>query len=145
MYGNRNESDMTPEQFITSKAIEAVKNIYGAETDASMLQVQVTRKEFEGDYTLVVFPLVRLSRKSPEVTGNEIGEWLKANVPEVEACNTVKGFLNISFSASYWNGLFMEMASDSDYGQLPPSGKTIMVEFSSPNTSSHTFRKLWTS
>ena len=125
---------MTPEQFITSKAIEAVKNIYGAETDASMLQVQVTRKEFEGDYTLVVFPLVRLSRKSPEVTGNEIGEWLKANVPEVEACNTVKGFLNISFSASYWNGLFMEMASDSDYGQLPPTGKTIMVEFSSPNT-----------
>ena len=125
---------MTPEQFISSKAAEAVKSIYGADIEPSMLQVQVTRKEFEGDYTLVVFPLLKISKKNPEVTGNGIGEWLRSNVPEIASCNTVKGFLNISFSAAYWNGLFRTMASDSDYGQLPPTGKTIMVEFSSPNT-----------
>ena len=125
---------MTPEQFISSKAAEAVKSIYGADIEPSMLQVQVTRKEFEGDYTLVVFPLLKISKKNPEVTGNGIGEWLRSNVPEIASCNTVKGFLNISFSSAYWNGLFRTMASDSDYGQLPPTGKTIMVEFSSPNT-----------
>lgn len=125
---------MTPEQFITDKAVEAVKNIYGSDIAQSMLQVQVTRKEFEGDYTLVVFPLLKISGKAPEATGNEIGEWLKNNVPEIASCNTVKGFLNISFSSAYWNGLFAGMASDADYGQLPPTGKTIMVEFSSPNT-----------
>ena len=125
---------MTPEQFISSKAAEAVKSIYGADIEPSMLQVQVTRKDFEGDYTLVVFPLLKISKKNPEVTGNGIGEWLRSNVPEIASCNTVKGFLNISFSSAYWNGLFRTMASDSDYGQLPPTGKTIMVEFSSPNT-----------
>ena len=125
---------MTPEQFISTKAAEAVKNIYGADIEPSVLQVQVTRKEFEGDYTLVVFPLLKISKKSPEITGAEIGEWLQTNVPEISSCNTVKGFLNISFSASYWNGMFAEMAADEDYGQLPPTGKTIMVEFSSPNT-----------
>ena len=125
---------MTPEQFISTKAAEAVKSIYGADIEPSMLQVQVTRKEFEGDYTLVVFPLLKISKKNPEATGNEIGEWLQTNVNEIASCNTVKGFLNISFSAAYWNGLFSGMAADGDYGQLPPTGKTIMVEFSSPNT-----------
>ena len=111
-----------------------MKSIYGADIEPSMLQVQVTRKEFEGDYTLVVFPLLKISKKNPEATGNEIGEWLQTNVNEIASCNTVKGFLNISFSAAYWNGLFSGMAADGDYGQLPPTGKTIMVEFSSPNT-----------
>ena len=89
---------MTPEQFIISKASGAIQTLYGVEMPESQLQVQVTRKEFDGDYTLVVFPLLRISKTTPENTGNAIGEWLKANCPEIAAYNTVKGFLNISFS-----------------------------------------------
>ena len=125
---------MTPEQFIISKASEAIQALYGVEVPESMLQVQVTRKEFEGDYTLVVFPLLKMSKTTPENTGNAIGEWLKANAPEVAAYNTVKGFLNISFSEVYWNGVFAEIAAAENFGQLPPTGRTIMVEYSSPNT-----------
>ena len=125
---------MTPEQFIISKASEAIQALYAVEVPESMLQVQVTRKEFEGDYTLVVFPLLKTSKTTPENTGNAIGEWLKTNAPEVAAYNTVKGFLNISFSEVYWNGVFAEIAAAENFGQLPATGRTIMVEYSSPNT-----------
>ena len=125
---------MSPEQFIAAKSAMAIKAIYGAEVDASTLQVSVTRKEFEGDFTLVVFPLLRMSHSTPENTGNAIGEWLKANVPEISEYNCVKGFLNISFSNLYWNSLFKEITGAEDFGQLPSTGKNIMVEFSSPNT-----------
>ncbi len=125
---------MTPETFIISKASEAIQALYGVGIDQSSLQVQVTRKEFEGDYTLVVFPLLKITKTSPENTGNAIGEWLKTNCPEIASYNTVKGFLNISFSAAWWHGLFAGIASAGDFGQLPPTGKTIMVEYSSPNT-----------
>ena len=125
---------MTPETFIIAKASEAIQALYGVEVPEAQLQVQVTRKEFEGDYTLVVFPLLKMSKTTPENTGNAIGEWLKTNVPEVAGYNTVKGFLNISFSEVYWNNVFAEIASAEDYGQLAPTGKTIMVEYSSPNT-----------
>ena len=125
---------MTPEQFIIAKASEAIQTLYGVEVPAAQLQVQVTRKEFEGDYTLVVFPLLKVSKTTPENTGNAIGEWLKNNVAEVSAYNTVKGFLNISFSEVYWNNVFAEIAAAEDFGQLPSTGRTIMVEYSSPNT-----------
>ncbi len=125
---------MTPEQFIIAKASEAIRTLYGVEMEPAQLQVQLTRKEFEGDYTLVVFPLLKISKSSPENTGNAIGEYLKANVPEIASYNTVKGFLNLSFSNIYWNGLFASISSSEDYGQLDATGKTIMVEFSSPNT-----------
>ena len=125
---------MTPENFIIGKAVEAIKELYGTEVGESQLQVNVTRKEFEGDYTLVVFPLLKISKTTPENTGNAIGEWLKENTAEIAAYNTVKGFLNLSFSNAYWNGLFAQIVSAEDYGQLPPTGKTIMVEYSSPNT-----------
>lgn len=125
---------MTPELFIQNKAAEAIKNLYGADVDAASLQVQVTKKEFEGDYTLVVFPLLRITHASPENTGNAIGEWLKANVSEIAGYNSVKGYLNILFSPLYWNELFTEIASDKEFGNLPSTGKNIMVEFSSPNT-----------
>ena len=123
-----------PENFIAAKAAEAVKSLYNADADASALQVQVTRKEFEGDYTLVVFPLLKVSRSTPENTGKAIGEWLVSNCGEVAGYNVVKGFLNISFSTSFWNGVFASIASDADFGQHAPTGRTIMVEFSSPNT-----------
>ena len=125
---------MTPETFIIAKASEAIQALYGVQIDPATLQVQVTRKEFEGDYTLVVFPLLKISRNTPENTGNAIGEYLKTNCPEIASYNSVKGFLNISFSSAWWNGLFAEIASSRDFGQLPSTGKTIMVEYSSPNT-----------
>ncbi len=124
----------SPEQFLSIKAAEAVRTLYGVEPAASSLEIQATRREFEGDYTLVVFPLSRLSHASPENTGAAIGKWLSDNCPEVAGFNVVKGFLNISLSTAWWNGILGAIASTPDYGQLPPTGRTVMVEFSSPNT-----------
>ncbi|NLZ19200.1 MAG: arginine--tRNA ligase [Bacteroidales bacterium] len=125
---------MTPENFLAAKASEAVKALYGAGIDPSALQVQVTRKEFEGDFTLVVFPLLRISRQSPDATGVALGDWLVANCPEVSAYNSVKGFLNISLSNLYWREALAAIVEDAAYGQLPATGRRVMVEFSSPNT-----------
>ena len=125
---------LTPEKLIAGSAAEAVRQLWGAEVDASLLQVQITRKEFDGDYTLVVFPLLKMSHLAPEATGNAIGQWMLENVPEVGGYNTVKGFLNISLSNVYWNEVFAEAFRTEGFGQLPATGKTIMVEFSSPNT-----------
>ena len=125
---------MSPDKFIIEKAQAAVSSLFGAALPETSFQVQVTRKEFEGDYTLVVFPLLKISKLSPEATGQAIGEWLESNTDEIAGYNTVKGFLNLSFSNSYWNSLFSSIAVDENFGQLPPTGKTIMVEFSSPNT-----------
>ena len=125
---------MTPELFIASKASEAIKALYSADIEPSALQVSVTRKEFTGDFTLVVFPLLRLSHSTPENTGKAIGEWLKVNVPEISEYNCVKGFLNLLFSNLFWNELFGEIVADKDFGDLPGTGKNVMVEFSSPNT-----------
>ncbi|MBQ6015256.1 MAG: arginine--tRNA ligase [Bacteroidales bacterium] len=126
---------MTPEQFISAKAAQAVKELYGAEVDAATLQVQVTRKEFEGDYTLVVFPLLRISHAAPDATGSAIGGWLVEHCPEISAFNSVKGFLNLSLSNLYWReALEGIISAGEDYFSLPATGKKIMVEFSSPNT-----------
>ena len=125
---------LNPEKFIVAKAADAVRSLYGADADGGMLQVQVTRKEFEGDYTLVTFPLLKVSKSSPENTGKALGEWFVTNCPEVAGYNVLKGFLNISFSTAYWNGVFAEIAATADFGQHAPTGKTVMVEFSSPNT-----------
>lgn len=125
---------MSAENFIAAKASEAIKAVYGADVTPETLQVQPTRKEFEGDYTLVVFPLLRITRQSPDATGNALGEWLKANCPEVSAFNSVKGFLNLSLSNLYWKESLESIAANPDFGQLPSTGRRIMVEFSSPNT-----------
>ena len=125
---------MTAESFIAQKAVEALQSLYGVEVQASTLQVQVTRKEFEGDFTLVVFPLLRVSRSTPENTGNAIGAWLVDNVPEISGFNVVKGFLNLLLSPLYWKEQFVAVAGDPGFGQLPPTGRNVMVEFSSPNT-----------
>ncbi|MBQ0093991.1 MAG: arginine--tRNA ligase, partial [Bacteroidales bacterium] len=123
---------MTPEQFIGQKAALAVKALYGVES--ADIQVSATRKEFEGNYTLVTFPLLRISHASPEATGNAIGEWLTGNCPEVSSFNTVKGFLNISLSELYWLESFRQIAANPRFGILPSTGRKVMVEFSSPNT-----------
>ena len=125
---------MTPELFIAHKAAEAVKEIYGTTIEESSLQVQVTRKDFEGDFTLVVFPLVKISKTGLEETGKAIGEWLKSKVNEIENYNIVKGFLNLSLSNLYWRETLDAISKEENYGMLPKTGKNIMVEFSSPNT-----------
>ena len=126
--------NISPEKFVAEKAAEAVKKLYGAEMAPSSFQVQVTRKEFEGDYTLVVFPLLKVSKSGPEATGNAIGSCLKDSCAEIAGYNVVKGFLNISFSVSFWNRLFAGIAAAEDFGQHAPTGRTVMVEYSSPNT-----------
>ena len=125
---------MSPETFIQQKAAAAILSLYGTEVAETSLQVSVTRKEFDGDYTLVTFPLLKITHSAPDVTGNAIGAYLVAHVPEIAAFNSVKGFLNLSFSPLYWNETLREIAGNEDYGQLPPTGRRIMVEFSSPNT-----------
>ena len=125
---------MNPENFIFDKARLAVGALYNTEVNEKMIQTQATRKEFEGDITLVTFPLLKTSRKSPEETAQQMGAWLKENCPEIESFNVIKGFLNIKFSEWFWQGILNEIYSAEDFGQLPDSGKTIMVEYSSPNT-----------
>lgn len=125
---------MTAEQFIALKASEAIRAVYSAEVEPSALQIQPTRKEFEGDYTLVVFPLLRVTHQSPDASGNAIGEWLVSNCSEIRAFNSVKGFLNLSLSQVYWKESLDGVVSDENFGKLPSTGRRIMVEFSSPNT-----------
>ena len=124
---------MIIEEFISGVVGRSVGALYG-EQEGEVLQIQKTRKEFEGDFTLVVFPLLRRSRKSPEATATEIGEHIVANNPEVSAFNVIKGFLNISLSADFWAERFAEMRADEDFGQADATGRTVMIEYSSPNT-----------
>ena len=125
---------MSTEQFIASRAVQAVKALYGADVEQGVMQIGPTRKDFEGDYTLVVFPLLRISRKAPAPTAQEIGEWLAANCPEISSFNAVQGFLNLCLSNIYWREVLEEVTSDPSFGILPPTGRRVMVEFSSPNT-----------
>jgi len=125
---------MNPEKLISSILREAVSVLYGQNPEESMLQTQATRKEFAGDITIVVFPLLKISKKSPEETSREIGEYLIANSNEIESYNVVKGFLNIKLSNNYWLDIFSKISLCSDWGQHPSSGKSVMVEYSSPNT-----------
>lgn len=111
----------------------SVGALYG-EQEGEVLQIQKTRKEFDGDYTLVVFPLLKRSRKSPEATATEIGEYIVANTPEVASFNVIKGFLNISMRSSFWMDCFADIVTDEDFGRSAQTGRTIMVEYSSPNT-----------
>jgi arginyl-tRNA synthetase len=125
---------MNIEQKISSAALDAVEKLYGV-TDPALVQVSKTRKEFTGDYTLVVFPLLKASRKSPDATATEIGEHLVANNPHIEGFNVIKGFLNISLKASFWGARFEQIVAEGEsFGRGAPTGRTVMVEYSSPNT-----------
>ena len=128
-----NQKDMNIENYISGAVRQAVETLYG-ELGGEPLQIQKTRREFEGDYTLVTFPLLRRSRKSPEATATEIGEYLTSHVAEIRAYNVIKGFLNLSLAGSFWASRFTELAADDHYGELPPTGRTVMIEYSSPNT-----------
>ena len=126
---------MTIEKMLTQQVLEAVKACYGVELNEKDVQLQETRKEFAGDLTVVVFPFTRYSRKSPEETAKELGEYLKQNIEEVETYNVIKGFLNVVISSAYWIEVLNDVAKEEKYGYAKePSGKTYMIEYSSPNT-----------
>ncbi len=124
---------MKIEEFISQAVLRSVEALYG-KLEGEQLQIQKTRKEFEGDYTTVVFPLLRRSRKSPEATAAEIGEHIVANTPEIKAYNVIKGFLNLSLADDCWTARFEEIRADEHFGEAPATGRTIMIEYSSPNT-----------
>ncbi|MGI4022273.1 MAG: arginine--tRNA ligase [Janthinobacterium lividum] len=120
--------------FILEAAIRAVKTLFATDITTESLSLQQTRKEFEGDVTIVVFPLTKFSRKSPEQTGTALGEFLVHEVEAVESFNVIKGFLNLSFKNSYWLEVFYQTLNQSNFGTFPANGKKVMVEYSSPNT-----------
>ena len=120
--------------FIIEAVVKAIKDLYQTDIAAKDINLQETRKEFEGQVTLVTFPYAKLSRKGPEQTGTEIGEYLQNNVPEISAFNVIKGFLNISFADSFWLGKLHDEILADNFAVAKPNGKKVMVEYSSPNT-----------
>jgi arginyl-tRNA synthetase len=120
--------------FIINATLKAVKHLYNIDIAAGDITLQETRKEFEGQVTVVTFPFTRFSKKSPEQTGNEIGAYLQNELPEVAGFNVIKGFLNISLADGYWLGQLYNKISPADFGVFKPNGKKVMVEYSSPNT-----------
>ncbi len=125
---------MSIEQHIITATIAAVKELYNQDLPEAQVAVQDTRAEFEGQLTIVVFPVVRMSKKSPEATGTDLGQYLVEHVEEVTAFNVIKGFLNLSISDAYWINLFNTEILKPDFGKIAPNGKKVMVEYSSPNT-----------
>ncbi|MDR0296168.1 MAG: arginine--tRNA ligase [Prevotellaceae bacterium] len=125
---------MTAYQLINNLIAEAVKNLYHQELSEALLQLQATRKDFTGDVTAVMFPLLKISKLSPEKTGEAIGAWIKEDCKEIESVNVVKGFLNIKLTPAFWLKQLQTIIETANYGFYPSSGKTVMVEYSSPNT-----------
>ncbi len=127
---------MDIEQRISESVEDALKSLYHITLEKSLIQLQNTRKDFEGDVTLVVFPILKFSRKSPEATASEIGKYLIENVSEIVKFNVVKGFLNLEISSLYWIDVLKNAWSDDSFGRVPESAKSelAMVEYSSPNT-----------
>lgn len=128
--------NMKIEEILTTATATAVKVLYNQDIPQEQLQIQKTKKEFEGHLTLVVFPLLRISRKKPEETAQEIGEWLAANCEAVEKFNVVKGFLNLTISPDSWIYLLNDIHADARFGLTTPTEQSplVMIEYSSPNT-----------
>ncbi len=127
---------MSIEKIIQSAVAKAVESLYGIQADPSSIVPQATRKEFEGNMTIVVFPWVKAARKAPEAVGAEIGQWLVDNEPAVARFNVVKGFLNLVIEPAFWNGVLRAIAADGRYGfrEATADSPLVMVEYSSPNT-----------
>ncbi|MCB0579062.1 MAG: arginine--tRNA ligase, partial [Phaeodactylibacter sp.] len=121
-------------EIIQQGVIKGIKSLYGADITAEQVTMNSTRKEFEGDYTVVVFPFARLARKKPDQIAEELGEYLVREVAPVEKYNVIKGFLNLSLSEVFWRGFLSGMYQDEAYGRQPANGQKVMVEFASPNT-----------
>lgn len=120
--------------FITEAAVKAVKHLYQTDITPDAIALQETRKEFEGQVTIVTFPFTKFSHRSPEQTGTEIGEYLLGNLSEISGFNVIKGFLNISLRDAYWINQLNDKILPADFAVFEPNGKKVMVEYSSPNT-----------
>ena len=127
---------MNIEQRLIASVMNGVKALYGQEVPEKMVQLQKTKKEFEGHLTLVVFPFLRMSKKGPEQTAQEIGEYLKANEPMIAGYNVIKGFLNLSIASTAWIELLNTIQADKTYGitAATENSPLVMIEYSSPNT-----------
>ena len=127
---------MNIEQKLVASVIGGLKALYGQDVPAAQVQLQKTKKEFEGHLTLVVFPFLRMSKKGPEQTAQEIGEYLQANEPSVSTFNVIKGFLNLTIASSAWIELLNGIHADAQYGVVSATDKSplVMIEYSSPNT-----------
>ena len=127
---------MSIDNIISSAVAEALKSLYGADVDASTIVPQTTKKEFEGNLTIVVFPFLKMSKKAPEATAQEIGDYLASNCEAVKAFNVIKGFLNITIEPKFWLGVLRHIEDDADYGfkKATPDSQLVMIEYSSPNT-----------
>ena len=127
---------MVIEQQIAGSVIAGTKELYGAEVTPAQVQLQKTKKEFKGHLTLVVFPFLRMSKKAPEQTAQEIGEYLVKNEPAVAEYNVIKGFLNLTVACSCWIDLLNNIQADKNYGIVPvaENAPLVMIEYSSPNT-----------
>ena len=127
---------MSIESIIKGKVVEAIKGCYGQDIEEKTVQIQKTRREFEGDLTVVVFPFLRFSKKSPEDTANDLGNFLQENIESVSAFNVVKGFLNLVIDNSYWISVLNQAVATENYGFVAPTAdsKKVMIEYSSPNT-----------
>ena len=127
---------MSIDNIIAQAVARAVNALYGVETDPSSIVPQTTKKEFEGNLTVVVFPWVKAARKAPEAVGKEIGDWLVDNEPAVNRYNVIKGFLNIVIEPTYFMSMLRHISETPDYGTVPvtPESPLVMVEYSSPNT-----------
>src|SRR5690606_5215601 len=112
----------------------AVKDLYAVDLSEDQITLQETRKEFKGHFTLVTFPIIRFAKKSPEQTGQEIGEYLKSKIASIVDFNIIKGFLNLELSSDYWFDRLKDEISNPDYGFFPQNGKKLILEYSSPNT-----------
>ncbi len=127
---------MKIEEQLLQSAKEAIKALYGADVEDNLLQLQKTKKEFEGNFTLVVFPLLRTSKKKPEETAEEIGAWMAEHCDAIASYNVVKGFLNLVISQKAWLGLLNDIDSDPHFGEKKATDRSplVMIEYSSPNT-----------
>ena len=127
---------MNIEQKLVTSVISGLKVLYGQDVPAAQVQLQKTKKEFEGHLTLVVFHFLRMSKKGPEQTAQEIGEYLQANDPSFSAFNVIKGFLNLTIASSAWIELLNGIHADVQYGIAAVTDKSplVMIEYPSPNT-----------
>ena len=127
---------MKIEDKLVASVISGLKALYSQEVPEKMVQIQKTKKEFEGHLTLVVFPFLKMSRKGPEQTAQEIGEYLKVNEPAVAAFKVIKGFLNLTIASATWIDLLNEIQADEQYGlvKATETSPLVMIEYSSPNT-----------
>ena len=127
---------MSIDNIISSAVAEALKSLYGADVDAATIVPQTTKKEFEGNLTIVVFPFLKMSKKAPEATAQEIGDYLVANCEAVKTFNVIKGFLNITIEPKFWLGVLKHIEDTADYGfkKADDSSQLVMIEYSSPNT-----------